>query len=81
MLSGSVSVNSFFSHRVMSFVKGFKEIFSHCLNATATTCEKSFLFYTILSNCLRSLEHTAVLSPAAAVLFPLRMSGLNFNPA
>ena len=81
MLWGTVSVNSFLSRRVMSFVKGFNDTFSHCLNATATTCEKCFLFYTILSKCLRSLQHTAVLSPAAAVLFPLRMSGLNFNPA
>ena len=36
MLWGTVSVNSFLSRRVMSFVKGFNDTFSHCLNATAT---------------------------------------------
>ena len=36
-------------------------------------------FYPILYNCLRSLKHTAALSPAAAVLFPLRMSGLKIE--
>ena len=58
MIWGTVSVNSSVSHRVMSFVKGSKDVFSHCLKATATTCEKFVPFYPILSKSLQSSEES-----------------------